>query len=82
MIVAPVKHNRDFIAAVAFGLGDPIIWASLLATLDLEMNTGKRLANNVGRICATAELLPTASREAFAGEKLGGFQFTALAFIS
>jgi hypothetical protein len=82
VVIPSMQHYRDFLAGIAFGLGDPIVGVALLATLHFKMDSRQRLANNVGRICATAELLPATSREAFAREKLGGLQLSALAFVS
>lgn len=42
-----MQNDRHFVSAVSFGLGDPIVGIASLSALDLEMNAGKRLANDV-----------------------------------
>ena len=86
-VIAAVGHDPRFLVArrcyrpaIAFGLGAGIGKIQILHPLHLDVQPRKRVADHVGRIRRTAELLPATGIKTMLAQQRGKFALTHLAF--
>jgi hypothetical protein len=83
-VIAAVEDNGQLAPGITASLPDPVVRIAALGALNLKMNVGQAVADDIAAIAlgVPAILLRAAGGEAFGGEHFGGFQFPAFSFLA